>query len=280
MNENNQSPLEKYTRQPKLYIDLPSKGVWYPKTVLDKFEELEVYSMTASDEMALKTPDGLYTGNTVVRIIQNCIPAIKDAWYVPTVDLDYILGAIRLATYGDSLEVKTTCKECKNVDDFALSINDILQNIQSNQFVSEVKVIDLTVKIRPLTYKELTELQKTTLYVQRAILTQVNENKDSDESKELVDQLMEKITTATQEAVVNSVIEVVTPDGESETKPQFIKDFLLNASDSSYFNEIRKVYEDNGLRIKVKETKVSCSECETENTIQPQLDYANFFVRK
>jgi len=32
--ENNSSPLQKYRRQPKLYIDLPSKGQWYKQGAL------------------------------------------------------------------------------------------------------------------------------------------------------------------------------------------------------------------------------------------------------
>ena len=78
--ENFTSPLQKYKRQPKLFIDLPSKGAWYSPQVAEKFEELEVYSMSASDEIAVKTPDALITGNAVVNIIQNCIPEIKNAW--------------------------------------------------------------------------------------------------------------------------------------------------------------------------------------------------------
>jgi len=59
--------LEKYQRQPKLYIDLPSKGRWYPPNALAKSDELAIYSMTASDEIATKTPDALFSGNTTVN---------------------------------------------------------------------------------------------------------------------------------------------------------------------------------------------------------------------
>ena len=49
------SPLTKYQRQPKQSIDLPSKGRWYSQGSLEKSEELEVFSMTASNEIATKT---------------------------------------------------------------------------------------------------------------------------------------------------------------------------------------------------------------------------------
>ena len=66
-----QSPLAKYVRQPKLYINLPSGGNWYSKNNLDSPTEIEVYSMTANDELALKTPDGLYSGKVVTKVIYN-----------------------------------------------------------------------------------------------------------------------------------------------------------------------------------------------------------------
>ena len=70
----NTSILKKYQRQPKLYIDLPSQGKYYSEGSLTKHEEIEVYSMTASDEIIIKTPDALLNGEATARIIANCVP--------------------------------------------------------------------------------------------------------------------------------------------------------------------------------------------------------------
>lgn len=283
MSDNAASPLVKYTRQPKLYIDLPSKGVWYPKDKLEKSEELEVYSMTATDEIAIKTPDGLYTGQTVVRLIQNCVPAIKDAWYVPSCDLEYILGAIRLATYGDSIEMKSKCKECEAEDAYSVSTQSILDHLVQSQFQSEVAVDDIVIKIRPLTYKEVTELQQTTLFVQRAIVKKLNSleassEEDGAKSEAYIKELYDKINSATQDGIINSVIAIDTPEG-AETNLQFIREFLLNAGEPKYYNALTDLYQKNGIRIKAPESTIQCSECEHEYKIRPQLDYASFFVR-
>jgi len=66
------NPLKKYFRQPKIYISLPSQGKFYPDGSIEMTEngELPVYSMTAKDEMIIKTPDALLNGSSTVEVIQ------------------------------------------------------------------------------------------------------------------------------------------------------------------------------------------------------------------
>jgi len=61
--------LEKYKRQPKIYIDLPSKGVFYSDDVLDngQFVSLPVFGMSAMDEIIFKTPDALFSGEATAQ---------------------------------------------------------------------------------------------------------------------------------------------------------------------------------------------------------------------
>ena len=110
------NPLHKYFRQPKIYINLPSNGNWYPEGAIEKTEnnEYPVFAMTAKDELAFKTPDALLNGQSVVTVVQSCVPNIKDAWNLPTIDVDALLIAIRIATYGEKLEIKTKVPEAGN----------------------------------------------------------------------------------------------------------------------------------------------------------------------
>ena len=96
----NQSPLKKYTRQPKIYIDLPSKGKYYSDSVLyeDSYSNLAVFSMTANDEILYRTPDALITGQATAKNIQSCIPSILKPFNLVTLDVDALLLSIRLAT--------------------------------------------------------------------------------------------------------------------------------------------------------------------------------------
>ena len=82
MENKNTNPLQKYFRQPKIYIKLPSNGKWYPNGSLEVTDNMEfpVYAMTARDELMFKTPDALLNGQSTVDVIQSCVPSIKNAW--------------------------------------------------------------------------------------------------------------------------------------------------------------------------------------------------------
>ena len=105
------NPLSNYFRRPSIYIKLPSEGKFYPPGMLDMppNEEIPVYPMTAIDEISYRTPDALFNGSAVVNVISSCVPNIKDPWAMPSIDLDTVLSAIRIASYGHTLEIETTC---------------------------------------------------------------------------------------------------------------------------------------------------------------------------
>lgn len=270
------SPLAKYLRQPKLYVNLPSGGNWYSKGNLETATDLEVYSMTANDEISLKTPDGLYSGKVVTKTIQNCVPGIKDAWMIPMVDFDYIMAAVRLASYGDHIQIDSVCSKCQNKDSYQVEVQNILSHLENAEFNTEVRVEDFVFRLRPLYYKEATELNKISAYVQRAMVQTIPKIKDEDEKQETIDNLYAQINEATTNALTSCVVEIVTPDGETESHPQFVKEFILN-SDPKFYNEIESAYRKNNENLKLPESNVECSECSNKYTVSTNLDYANFF---
>lgn len=276
--ENNASPLQKYKRQPKLYIDLPSKGVWFPKSQLDKAEQLEVYSMSANDEIGLKTPDALYTGLSVKRLIESCIPSIKDAWFVPLRDLDYILASIRLASYGESIELSNVCSKCETQDTYGLQVQTMLDHLGRAEVKYEVIISNFSFKLRPLTYKEVTDFQQEVFQIRRTIQQVLSKMEDSTEKTKQTQDLYDRLREKTLITMAASVIEIVTPDGESETNTAFITDFIING-DKEYYNGLQKLYDDNQQKLRLPDTEVECSNCGNKTKLNPDLDYSNFFVQ-
>ena len=111
---NKTNPLANHFRQPKLYMKLPSGGLFNTDKDLDfpENKEIAIFPMTAKDEIRFKTPDALMNGQGVVDVIQSCVPEIKDAWQIKSHDLDTILIAIRIATYGETMDINFTNKNC------------------------------------------------------------------------------------------------------------------------------------------------------------------------
>ena len=51
------NPLQKYFRQPKIFIKLPSGGIFSkPGTIQGDITHMPVYGMTGMDEIIIKTP--------------------------------------------------------------------------------------------------------------------------------------------------------------------------------------------------------------------------------
>ena len=131
MSENN--PLKQYFRQPVIYLRLPSGGEFYPPGTIDMpvNREIPILPMTAIDEITYRTPDALFNGTAVINVIQSCCPNIKNAWVIPSMDVDSLLVAIRIASYGHNMEFDTTCPHCNNVSTQSLDLRSVLDKMRA-----------------------------------------------------------------------------------------------------------------------------------------------------
>ena len=208
------NPLHKYFRQPKIYINLPSKGNWYPEGALEKTEndEYPVFAMTAKDELAFKTPDALLNGQSVVTVVQSCVPNIKDAWNMPTIDVDALLIAIRIATYGEKLEITTKVPEAGTDRAFDLDLRMLLDKYQNVQYDSTMTTGNLKMTLKPQTYREFTRTAIKTFEEQR-INAVVNDQEIPDAEKlEKFAQSFNKLTNITIDMVSNSIVQIQADD--------------------------------------------------------------------
>ena len=97
------NPLKKHFRKPEIFISLPSGGRWWSEGSLSlpATGEIPILSMTATDELYLMTPDALANGEAIVSLVESCAPNVRDAWQTPSVDLESLLVAIRIASVGE-----------------------------------------------------------------------------------------------------------------------------------------------------------------------------------
>jgi len=276
--ENTSSPLKKYQRQPKLYISLPSGGRFYDSVVLhnNTYTDLPVFSMTASDEILFKTPDAMITGNAPTANIKNCCPSILDPWKVVTLDVDYLLMAIRVATYGNSMTVQHRCSKCNTENAYQVDLTKYMEHFGRQEFKDTVMIEDFTVKLRPLTYTKWTEVQKKTIGLQRALYQQSNSIEDEEQKAQFIDQIVLQINELALSTVFDFV-EYIEVGGEKETDKNEIIEFL-KTQDVAHFHAIKKVIDDNVDRWQIPSEQVECENCKAQNTLKVSLDASDFFV--
>ena len=281
----NSNPLNKYFRQPAVYVSLPTGGN-YPPHVIEpsKTGELGVMPMTAKDEIRFKTPDALMNGEGVVEVIQSCVPSIKDAWQVKSYDLDTILIAIRIATYGETMDINFTVPIANEQASHTLNLPAILEEIQRQEIKNECTLKDgLKVQVRPLTYKDMTSTALKTFQQQKMYST-VQDSKLGDEEKvKKFNEAFKSLTELSMSLLLRNIEKITTPEGTEVTDPVQIKQFVENAN-ATVITELQD--ELNLLRIQgsTKPVKLKATEEQIKKgapatyEVPVTFDTANFFV--
>jgi len=274
------NPLAGFFRQPKIYVSLPSKGKFYSQGALDRSEngQYAVYAMTAKDELMFKTPDALLSGQSTVELIKSCIPAILDPWKMPSIDIDFALIAIRIATYGNKMEVNTQCPHCNADNNYDVDLSAWFSVFDNFEYKEEIPADPLLIHVRPYSYSEITKTSIKTLEQQRIFAIVNDETMDDEEKLERFGKSFVKLTELTVDLIAECISQIDTPDGPVTDK-QMINEFIHNCN-KDLFETISKHVVSMKDQIELKSHIVACSECTKEFTMPITMDQANFFAVK
>jgi hypothetical protein len=272
------NPLSQYFRQPSIYIKLPSQGQNYPAgtLIMPANGELPVYPMTAIDEITYRTPDALFNGQATVNVIQSCVPNIKDAWAVPSIDLDTILIAIRIASYGHDMEFATTCPACQDTTERSIDLRTMLDALRAPDYAAHVSHGDLSIYFRPLNYKNLND-NSALQYEQQKLLQVIPDSTISEADKmTALTQAFKSLTEITIRSLAISITAIKTPQA-LVSEPAHIEEFLKNC-ERDLFNQIR----DHVLQLReqseLQPLKLECTACNHQYQQALTLDMASFFA--
>jgi hypothetical protein len=284
--QTNKNPLTAFMRRPKIFLRLPSKGRYWPEGSIEinDTNEYEVYAMTVKDELLLKTPDALLNGYATVSVIQSCIPAIKDAWQIPSIDLDAILMALRIASYGEKIELDISIPGTKESEPFEIDIRPMLDKVVDGIVWEPVIKVndDITVHIRPINYKNLTQANLMNFEGER-ILRQMMDPDINEETKiQYMNQAAEQLAEANVIQVVNGIERIDTTEGSTDDQA-FIRDYLNN-SDPTVFKAVNNRFKElnakntySQITVQTPPQYIAQGAPETITT-NFELDYASFFA--
>lgn len=273
------NPLSGYFRQPAIHLKLPSNGRYYPDEALDipVTGEIPVFPMTVRDELTLKTPDSLMNGSGIVEVINSCCPNIHDPWQIPSIDLEAIFVAIKIASYGPGLDLSTKCPHCEHKQEQTIDLSGLLDRIPGDTYHKPLEVKKLTFHFRPPSFYEANEASKISFQQTKLIDQLVDTEISDDERRQLFMENFAKLTDMNLNTIVNSISKIVTPDGQSVTEPEFIAEFLNNADRKTYSKVKDHI---NGLLDyhKIKPLDLECEECHKAYQNEIVFDQANFFA--
>lgn len=270
------NPLQQYFRQPKLYVSLPSKGIYCnPGTIQGDPEKIAVYGMTGSDEILMKTPDTLLTGESTVKVFESCCPSIKNGWDLCALDTDVLLAAIRIATSGNTVTVSQKCEKCDAFNDYDIDLSDVITHLSSCKYDNKVVVDSLIVQIKPLTYQQSSEFSLRNFKVQKQ-MQQAMLLEDEDQKNNFIAELFKELSEIQLE-IFSLSVESVDTGTSVVSEHRYIYEWLRNC-DKTVFDEIKKQFNKNKESWKVPKVAVVCNHCDHKSELSIELDQSIFFV--
>lgn len=273
----NANPLQQYFRQPAIYVRLPSKGKFYPtgSIVTTENNEYPVLPMTTLDEITYRTPDALFNGTAVVSVIQSCVPNIKDAWKMPGMDIDPVLIAIRIATYGHQLDIDTVCPSCSHEAGYGVDLRTALDNLKTPEYDQPMNLGDLEIYFRPMSYAQMNTNNMTQFEEQKVLQALDDPNMETEKRMTAMSDALKKLTRITTQALAQNIAVVKTPTAQV-TDPTHISEWLSNC-DRITFSKIRDYVVENKQKGELQPLTIKCQNCSHEYSQAITLDMTNFF---
>jgi hypothetical protein len=277
----NPNPLANYFRQAKLYTPLPSRGRYYADGAIEwpATGEVAIFPMTAKDEMAMRTPDALLNGQSTVDVIKSCIPAVKEPWDIPSIDMDSILISIRMASYGNKMSVEPKCPKCATQNEYELDLTNILAKTLGAEWNDSVQIDELKFGLKPLSYRQINAKSLRTFEEQKLISNlELSEDMDQEVKMQRFNESFKFLTELTLETVIDQVEYISLPDGVVVTDRNHINEFIANA-DTNIYRAISSTLANNKARYDIPPMKIVCDNEECKNEFEQNLEFdaVNFF---
>ena len=274
---NSNNPLQKHFRQPAVYLRLPAGGRFWDSKALEMPESMEIpiYPMTIKDEITIKTPDALMNGQGVVDVIHSCCPSIKNAWATPSVDLDAIFIAIRIASYGSGMDIDSVCPHCGEENRHAVDLTQLLDRIQPPDY-APVEIDDLTFEFMPQNFKNYNDANLV-VYEQQKLIAAITDSTLTDEEKvQQFNTIFPRLTDMNVGNIVNNIL-AITANGSRVTERHHVKEFIMNC-DRKVFAQIKQTVDTFADSAKIKSLAAQCTACSGTYSQELTFDQANFFV--
>ena len=118
--------------------------------------EVGIKAMSGDDEIILKSPNALMSGEAIKQVLLNCVDGLKSPESLLINDVDILLAKIRSISYGEgNNDLNTKCPKCEEENTFSVDLEALID--KSSKLEGEYSVTlsnGLQVFVTPFTYKD------------------------------------------------------------------------------------------------------------------------------
>lgn len=257
------NPLLQRINLPGEVHRLPSNGLLYVDGELSSDVvngEVEILPMNAYDEVTIRSPDLLFDGKAVERIITHCVPQVLKPSRLFAKDIDFLMAAIRRVSYGDIFEIKYKhdCPDAKE-HKYSLSITP---------FLTSAKAIDPT-----------TFATRFTVKLPNGQVVKLNPIR-----QETIVRLMQALNVENQfdtveqrhQAFIDILRDVISSVDETNNIEQIVE--WLNAIPIGWAKQINQAAEESADWGPEFNVSVKCKDCGQEVIVATSMNPLSFFI--
>ena len=305
---------------PSVGVALPTGGRWYADSVIAEGADpldLTVGVLGILAEQNYRDPWLLLSGEAIPRMFKSVCPEVIEANELCDLDLEAILLASRLVSYGPKLELNHTCTgqvedtaanelaakaedgakapepimmPCGHENKIDLDFNEhilrygvIDDSVVDELFVYELKILPQIVHLRPMPYHRTIEQMKEGV-TQEKQMNSLSEVKIEDLiiDAEAIGRYTRVIDMASASAVDNiasCIHGIEQTNGVIVTGEEIIREWLLALPATEAEGITDQINKITRWSLAFSEIKYNCGACDHENVFRLELDANRLFGR-
>jgi len=297
---------------PSVSVALPTGGRWYPENVISAEADpldLPVGVLGILAEQNYRDPWLLLSGEAIPRMMKGICPDVLLASELCELDLEAILLASRLVSYGPKLELKHVCQNlvprepeegeavedgeelngrCGHENTLVLDINEhilryevIQDDLAEELFTYRLKRVPQKVNLRPPSYKRVIEQMKESLARNKKIDSmgdmKLDEMVVNEEAIKNYSRIIDMASDTALDNLEASIHSVERSDGKAVDGQEYIREWLLNLPTDEAEGLTEKINEISEWIVSFSDIKYNCEECNGEQTFRLELDANRLF---
>jgi hypothetical protein len=216
-------------------------------------------------------------------VIKSCVPNLLDPWKMVNYDTDAVLLAIRIATYGETMDITFRVPVTNEEQSHTLNLPALLEDLGRAKIEDETTTSKgFKVEIVPLDYKTLTKIQIARFEQQKMYGTIDSSAMTEEQKQQAFAKSFETLNTVNFSLLVDSIKSITTPEGNTVVDRAQIIEFC-NKADTKTITEIQEKLSDLRVQAQIPALKIKTTEeqikkgAPTSFEVPVTYDNSNFF---
>ena len=292
---------------PPVYIALPTRGIFYPKGVLAEGTDpnsISVHTLGIMDEFKYRDPFLLVSGKAIGHLIKHiCGDQIAVPEELCEIDVEALLLAARIASYGPSLKLNHICPKlkpkpieegepatddmvsCGHQNALVLDLHEFILRYGPIEDETRFKVglpkVGQTVYLRPTPYKTTLEVMRNVMGNRQKLENLQNQQDDFIMDTALFSQYEEMLNLSAElqiATLLDCIWGVQTRSGNLVEDPAVILDWIMELPKSDHDIIGKRITELTDEFRKISIVRYTCGGCGQENEFNLQMNSEILFL--